>query len=143
MSAPIPPETTLLSWRRHALVESPERIALAALGYGAAFALWRWLQPGLLALFLPSVALTSALSEYLLPVEYRLTDRGAHASCGPFQKLYLSWDDVRRATHGGDGVHLSPLPRPSRLDRFRGVRLRYAAGNRDEVLGFVRARVRS
>lgn len=133
-------ETELLRWRYHRLRESPERIWLVALGYGVAFALWRWALPHPLALFLPLVALTSALAEYLFPVEYRLTDRGAYLSCGPFQKLYLSWSDVRRASFGSDGVYLSPLSRPSQLDRFRGIALRCEGASRDAVLQTVRAR---
>ena len=132
------PETTLLTWNHHRLREAPGRIGLAALGYGTAFLLWRWLLPHPLALFLPVVALTSALAEYLFPVEYRLTDRGAYQSCGPFQKLFLSWDDVKRASFGTDGVYLSPLSRPSRLDRFRGIALRCGDSSKEQVLQTVR-----
>ena len=142
MSAETGSERELLRWSRHRLRDAPERIWLVALGYGAAFALWRWVFPHPLALFLPVVALTSALAEYLFPVDYRLTDRGAYLSCGPFQKLFLAWEDVKRATCGTEGVYLSPLARPSRLDRFRGIALRFE-GNRDAVLAAVRERGKS
>ncbi|KAH0533846.1 hypothetical protein FGG08_007531 [Glutinoglossum americanum] len=72
---------------------------LAAAGYGLALAFWYWLFPHPLALFLPTIALTSALAEYLFPREFRLTEKGVYASCGPFQKLFLAWEDVKRASH--------------------------------------------
>jgi hypothetical protein len=133
-------EATLITWRRHGLVERPERIALAAAGYGVALALWRWVFPHPLALFLPTIALTSALAEYLFPRTFTLTERGAYASCGPFQKLFLAWDDVRRASFGPDGVFLSPLSQPSRLDSFRGIRLPCSGELQGEVLSHVRSR---
>lgn len=109
-----------------------------AAGFGLALALWRWLLPHPLALFLPCIALTSALAEYLFPRTFTLTEQGVHASCGPFQKLFLSWDDVKRATHGPDGVFLSPLSNASRLDAFRGVRLPCDGPLKEEVLALVR-----
>jgi hypothetical protein len=42
-------------------------------------------------------------------------------------RLFIAWPDVRRATRGADGIFLSPFSRPSRLDNFRGVRLRFGA----------------
>jgi hypothetical protein len=133
-------EGTLISWRKHALMERPQYAVLAAAGYGLAFAFWRWVFPHPLGLFLPTIALTSALAEYLFPREFKLTERGVYAACGPFQKLFLSWEDVKRATHGPDGVFLSPLTRPSRLDAFRGIRLPCDGDLKEDVLTYIRAR---
>ena len=133
-----PAETTLLSWKVHRLREEPSRLRLVALAYGAAVFLWWLLFPHPLALFLPLVSLTSALAEYLFPVSYRLTTRGAYASCG-FSHLFIAWADVRRATTGAEGVFLSPLARAgSRLEAFRGVRLRFAPDNAGAVTDGVR-----
>ena len=131
-------EETILSWRIHRLREEPHKIVFVTLGYGVALFFWRLVFPHPLALFLPVVALTSAMAEYLFPVEYRLTNRGAHARCGPAVRLYLAWSDVRRATPGREGVYLSSLKLPSRLDSFRGIRLRYAGGNDEQVKETVR-----
>jgi len=132
-------EVTILAWRVHRLREEPGRLPLVAVGYGVALGLWWLLFPHPLALFVPLVSLTSALGEYLFPVSYRLTDRGAHVANGPFVRLFLAWPDVRRATVGDDGVCLSPLARPdSPLAVFRGVRLRFAGGNAEAVTETVR-----
>jgi hypothetical protein len=76
--------------------------------------------------------LTAALGDYWFPVTYRLTPEGAHAD-GLFSRLYLAWPDVKRATHGSDGIFLSPLPRPSHLDAFRGIRLPYGDQNAESL----------
>lgn len=80
------------------------------------------------------------MAEYLFPREFRLTEQGVHASCGPFQKLFLAWEDVKRATHGPDGVFVSPLSRPSRLDRFRGITLPCDGSLKSEVLDYIRSK---
>jgi hypothetical protein len=125
---------TVLSWRIHRLTEDPRRLPVIAAAYAAAFTLWRLVFPHPLALLLPAVSLTCALAEYLFPVTYRLTTHGAHADCGP-ARLFIAWDDVKRATAGRDGVYLSPFARrvPS-LESFRGVRLRFAPGQDREVV---------
>lgn len=132
------PETTVLSWKVHRLREEPHRLGVVAAAYGIAFALWWLLFPHPLALFLPAVSLTSALAEYLFPASYRLTTRGAHVANG-FARLFLDWRDVRRATVGAEGIHLSPLARAdSPLAPFRGVRLRFSENNAEAVTEAVR-----
>lgn len=126
------PDAVRLSWRVHRLRESPQGVPLVAGAYALALGSWWLAFPHPVTLLLPTVALTGALAEYLFPVTYRLTARGAHADCG-LSRLLLEWKDVRRATHGTDGVYLSPLARPSRLDSFRGVRLRYLPGDADHA----------
>jgi len=131
-------EVTLLTWRILRVAGHPARLAAVLVGYAAAIALWWLLLPYPAALFVPVVALTGALREFLFPTTYRLTTKGAYVFNGPAQ-LFLAWQDVRRATFGADGVFLSPLPRPSRLDSFRGVRLDFADGNNEAVLAAVRS----
>ncbi len=126
-------ETTLVAWRTHRLREDPRHLRLIAAAYAAAIALWWLLFPHPLALFLPLVSLTSALAEYLFPISYRLTSRGAYAANG-VTRLFISWSEVKRATAGSEGIYLSPLAQAgSRLEAFRGVRLRFADGNEEMV----------
>ena len=126
-------ETTLLAWRTHRLREDPRHLRVVAAAYAAAIALWWLLFPHPIALFLPLVSLTSALAEYLFPISYRLTTRGAYAANG-VTRLFISWPEVKRATAGSEGIYLSPLARAgSRLEAFRGVRLRFTDGNEEAV----------
>lgn len=137
------PESTVLEWRVHRLRDEPRGIVFVTAGYALAFFFWRLVFPHPLALFLPVVALTSAMAEYLFPIRYRLTTRGAYADCGPLQRLHLAWSDVRRATRGAEGIYLSSLRLPSRLDAFRGIRIRFHDGNEAQVLETVRTLWRS
>lgn len=130
-------ETTLLAWRRHRLRENPRLLPLVTLAYGVGLLFWLHLFPHPLTLILPLGALTSSMAEYLFPVSYRLTSKGAYASCF-LSPLFLAWPEVKRARYGDDGVFLSPLLCPSRLDNFRGVRLCFADGNDEIVLETVR-----
>lgn len=127
-------EEVILAWRIHRLRDEPQKIGLVALGYGIAFAFWWLAFPYPLGLFLPVVALTGAMAEYLFPVDYKLTNQRAYCSCGPAIKLELAWSDIRRATVGKDGIYLSTLKIPSRLDSFRGIRLRFSKDNANEAL---------
>ncbi|WP_395141470.1 hypothetical protein, partial [Armatimonas sp.] len=64
-------EEVILAWRIHRLRDEPQKIGLVALGYGLAFAFWRLAFPYPLGLFLPMIALTGAMAEYLFPVDYK------------------------------------------------------------------------
>lgn len=131
-------ETTLLTWRIHPLRDAPAHVLpCIGAGYVTALLLWWVLLPAPAALLLPLVALTLGLSDFLFPTTYRLTTRGIYVHCAA-SRLFLAWSDVRRARYGADGLFLSPLVRPSRLDDFRGIRLRFADGNETQVLEVAR-----
>jgi hypothetical protein len=130
-------EATLLRWRVHRLRESPRGALLVLAGTAGVLLAGNLLSLHPITLLVGMAALMVSLSDYLLPVTYRLTEKGAHADVG-LNRLFIAWKDVKRATHGNEGIFLSPFPQPSRRDGFRGVRLRYGMDNRDAVLENVR-----
>jgi hypothetical protein len=132
-----PAETVAFAWRVHRLREEPGRAPVVAGAYAVAGGFGWLIFAHPLPVLLILVALTGALAEYLFPISYRLTDRGAHSGCG-LSQLFIAWADVRQATHGADGVYLSPFAGPHPLDSFRGVRLRYGATDPATVLETVR-----
>ncbi|MDX1934342.1 MAG: hypothetical protein SFU56_17200 [Capsulimonadales bacterium] len=141
-SGPLPPvrptgETVYLAWEIHRLQEDPHPIPLVAVAIAGAVSVWWLVLPHPVLLPVPVLCLLAALSDYLLPIRFRLTDLGAHADCG-LSRWFIAWTDVRRATKGRDGLYLSPFAAPSRLEAFRGVRLRFA-DNADEVTELVRS----
>jgi len=76
---------------------------------------------------------------YFLPTWYELDADGvAVRFLG--RTRWVAWTEVRRTQVHGEGVQLSPFERPSRLESFRGTFLRFA-GNRDEVVSFVKGQV--
>ncbi|MBL8067994.1 MAG: hypothetical protein JNM28_06070 [Armatimonadetes bacterium] len=100
-------------------------VTLAAGVFGFAFL-------GMWGLLISLAAVFVSTAEYWLPIRFRLDEAGAESKIGLSTNL-LRWGDLKRLIHTADGVRLSPLPSPSRLDEFRGVYLRFA-GNREEVL---------
>lgn len=133
-------DASVLEWRTHLLVEQPGRLA-ALLGSAlfcttVAWLLFHNLLFSLAALFM----LASATSEYFFPVAYRLTDRCAACRYGA-NRFELEWSKVKRVLLYADGIRLSPLAFPSRLDAYRGVYLHFAPdgqqGDRESVLSAI------
>lgn len=81
-------------------------------------------------------AILLSCHEVFFPLHYRLDAQCARVRCG-WSVSAIEWTNVRRVIELADGVRLSPLAKPSRLDAFRGLFLRYA-GNREAVLAKIR-----
>jgi hypothetical protein len=115
----------LLEWTVHLLQRDPRRAwGIAATAFLAASGGVIFFQSAVFAAAGGLLILSSA-AEFLLPIRYRLTSRGAACSYG-LTRYEISWRDVRRLIPTADGVKLSPLFLASRLDAFRGVLLRFA-----------------
>ncbi|MCX8053363.1 MAG: hypothetical protein N3B12_06110 [Armatimonadetes bacterium] len=84
-----------------------------------------------------AIALVGSLAEFLFPVTYEITSDSAVCRT-LFKQTEISWHNVRRYYLDNSGIKLSPLDRPSRLEAFRGVYLRFA-GNDRQVIEAVRA----
>lgn len=83
------------------------------------------------------VAIIASTAEYFFPLKYRLDENGASVRLG-ISPTIIRWDEVKRLIPLPDGIRLSPLEKPSRLDNFRGVYLRFS-GNEEAVLAKIRA----
>lgn len=130
----------LLAWRVHLLRREPHRLpGLLCVFFIAAVCVWLLFErplPVLAAILL----LIGATGEFIFPVTYRITHEGVYANT-PTGRLALRWKETRRCLRHSNGVTLSPLPAPSRLDAFRGVTLRFAPegelGDRQSVLAAI------
>ena len=129
-----------LCWKVHLLRSQPARLpGIIAVGGVGAVCVWlmfgAWL-PAVAALLL----LAGSVSEYLLPITYRLTPQGITQE-SLTSRLVLSWKDARRCRLGKRGILILSLAAPSRLDAFRGVLLRFAPdhqpGDRSSVLALL------
>jgi hypothetical protein len=124
-----------LEWRvRLGSAHPQKRLVVGAIALGAGFIGLQMGGPLLGLVGLLAVLVSTA--ELFLPLSYRLDAEGARVKCG-ISVTAISWPDVKRLVDMPDGVRLSPLPRPSRLDEFRGVYLRFA-NNAAEVSGKIR-----
>lgn len=134
-------ETDHLVWNIHLLRQQPQRlpVVLGASLFAASVA-WM-LFHNLFFSFAAVLMILSAAAEYLFPCQYRLTDHAARCRYGA-NRFEIEWKKVKRVLLYRDGVRLSPLPSPSRLDNFRGVFLRFAQegqpGDRESVLQAVK-----
>ncbi|MEP0764954.1 MAG: hypothetical protein HRF45_00220 [Fimbriimonadia bacterium] len=120
----MPEEPPVLEWTVSLSSQQPEKVA--AVLVAAAFAgLVGFFVAGSVALAVvgPAVVL-GATSEFLLPVRYRIAEDGASARWG-INVTHIAWKDVKRARADAHGVKLLPLEKPSRLEAFRGVYLRF------------------
>jgi len=112
----------VVTWSVHLARRQPWRaaVALIVICASAAIAYVIWLHP--LAAAAAGFLVLSAAAEFLLPVSYRIGPEGV--SCRNFLSLgHLKWADVKRCYRDADGVKLSPLARPSRLEAYRGIYL--------------------
>jgi len=121
-----------LAWSVDATAHRPGAkyvIALVAVG-AFFFGLYRMQSP--LAGILGAVIVLGSSIEAFFPVKYRLDDTGASRKVG-FAETAMLWEDVKRVEVSERAVRLSPLEKPTRLDAFRGVSLRFSS-NREAVL---------
>jgi len=130
-----------LEWVSFPMRERPKAtVALVAIMLVSSFAasvmmgnIW-WGIIGLALLFL-------SMWNFFLPVEFVMDSTGVRKK-SPFGTEVKKWEEVRSIVPDANGVLLSPFKEPTRLAKFRGLSVQYS-GNREEVLEFIRARIRS
>jgi len=130
-----------LEWVSFPMRERPKAtVALVVIMLVSSFAasvmmenVW-WGVIGLALLFL-------SMWNYFLPVQFVMDSKGVRKR-SPFGTEVRKWEEVRSIVPDANGVLLSPFKEPTRLAKFRGLSVQYS-GNREEVLEFIRARIRS
>ncbi|OPX29293.1 MAG: hypothetical protein B1H09_06535 [Gemmatimonadaceae bacterium 4484_173] len=130
-----------LEWVSFPMRERPKAtVALVAIMLVSSFAasvmmgnIW-WGIIGLALLFL-------SMWNFFLPVEFIMDSAGVRKK-SPFGTEVKKWEEVRSIIPDANGVLLSPFKEPTRLAKFRGLSVQYS-GNREEVLEFIRARIKS
>lgn len=138
-NAAIGDEEEVLRWQVHLAKDQPRKLAgviAIVASVGALSYVWFG---SIIPVLVMAFAVAGALSDFLLPVTYRLTSTHASASTLVGKQL-IAWNDVRTVYLDDSGAKLSPLPGPSRLEAYRGVYLRFG-DRREEVLDTV-ARLR-
>ncbi|HLV78774.1 MAG TPA: hypothetical protein VKT32_00795 [Chthonomonadaceae bacterium] len=101
-----------------------------------------WMMFGALLPVLAAVLLLlGAAGEYLFPISYQITAEGVFANTFAGRNA-LPWKEARRCWRERGGLVVSPLAKPSRLDAFRGVQVRFASdgepGDSASVLEVIR-----
>ncbi len=83
--------------------------------------------------------LTGSLAAFYFPTRYKLTEREIVVK-STIQTNKRKWSQYRSCYPDKNGVLLSPFLRPSRLENFRGLYIRFW-NNRDEVMAFVKKQI--
>ena len=85
------------------------------------------------------IILYASLAAFYFPTRYRL-DSEKIAVKTMTQTLHKNWSQYRSYYPDKNGVLLSPFVRPSRLENFRGLYIRFG-DNREEVTSFIKKRM--
>jgi hypothetical protein len=135
LESPTPPPGEPLEWEMRLWHGNEKKRWVALVLIIAAGFLGTWLINWVVGL-LGTLVLLGSMSEILFPIRYRLDSEKCRAQCG-LSVSELHWEDAKRLINEPEGVRISPLAKPSRLDATRGVYLRFS-GNGESVLGKIR-----
>ena len=126
-------------WKVHPLRENWTRSTLLLLFLLFLFSGIYWLFQSVIVALLSEIVVTSSLYRYFVPFRYELHERQLVVTA-PLYRLTKPWDSFRSFYIDKNGVLLSPFAKPSRLENFRGVYVRFGP-NRSEVLDFIQSKI--
>lgn len=132
---PIPQQT----WRVHPLRENWTRSTLLLLFLLLLFSGIYWLFQSVFVTLLSAIFVTGSLYRYFVPFRYEFYEHELVVSA-PFYRLTKPWSDFRSFYVDSNGVLLSPFAKPSRLENFRGIYVRFGA-NRSGVVDFIKNKI--
>ena len=134
------PARILFSWRSHPARQGGRRLAIA-LGALVLIPVGLFLLYGPFFGALALVILGISLFPYFLPTDYVLYAGGLESV---FLRVHrrFTWRQFRSYYPDKNGVLLSPFTRPSRLENFRGIYLRFD-GRSAEVLAIISQHIAS
>ncbi len=131
---------TTLSWTVHPIVENWRKsllfgLFLALLLFGIYFGF-----QSIYVALISGIVLLGSLYKYFLPFHHRCeADRLIITSC--CYRLERSWETFRSFYVDANGVLLSPFARPTRLENFRGVYVRFGKHTPEEVVDFITSKI--
>jgi len=130
----------ILRWRSHPFKRS---IKTSILVIGFLILCWFFVYlstQSTLFLVISVVILLGSLSSFFLPTEYELSNDKIKVRFF-FSEKEKDWDFYQSYYADKNGVLLSPFEKPSRLENFRGMYLRFEK-NKDEVVDFVKSKMK-
>ncbi len=127
------------TWRVHPLRANWRRSTLLLHFLLLLFLGIYWLFQSVFVTLLSVIFVTGSLYRYFVPFRYELHEHQLIVMA-PFYRLTKSWSDFRSFYVDNNGVLLSPFAKPSRLENFRGVYVRFDA-NQSEVVNFIKNKI--
>lgn len=132
-----PNENDSLEWSSFLAAENKTRMLLVTLFLLGLFAII-YVSFGSLWFIVSMLLLGGSVAPYFAPTRYKMTEEEVEA----FQFFHTTrktWESFRSYYEDKRGVLLSPFDRPSRLENYRGLYLRFG-DKRDEVMEYVKQR---
>ena len=133
---------TTLSWTVHPLVENRRKSVLLVLFLALLLFGIYWGFQSVSVALLSAIFLLGSLYKYFLPFHHQCeADKLIITSC--CYRLERSWETFRSFYVDANGVLLSPFVRPTRLENFRGVYVRFGKHTPEKVIDFITSKVQS
>ncbi len=133
------PDETLLTWSTLPARERPLVAGLVAVFVLIlAFLVYTWTASWFFVA-LTFLVLWGSLSQFFVRTKFTFTERKVRVQY-IVNKVEKEWSQYRSFYVDKNGVLLSPFLRPSRLENFRGLYVRFA-DNRDEVLNVIKQKI--
>jgi hypothetical protein len=128
-----------LKWSTHPIKRSTKVSVLVILSLFMVWSLVYLTTFSLLLTILSVVIMLGSLSSFFLPTYYELDGKKIKVKFF-FNTKEKEWSMFRSFYVDKNGVLLSPFERPSRLENFRGLYVRFNQ-NKEEVVDFVRTKI--
>ena len=130
----------MLSWTVHPLVENWRKSILLGAFLTLLFIGIYWGFQSIYIALLSAIFLLGSLYKYFLPFHHHCeADKLIITSC--CYRLERPWDTFRSFYVDGNGVLLSPFARPTRLENFRGVYVRFGQHSPEKVIDFITRKI--
>ena len=132
-------EDTTLTWSSHPVTRKTAISILVVLFLLAVWLVVYVTTSSLLLTGLAVIIMLGSMSSFFLPTRYEL-DQDKVRIRFLFTNRQREWSAFRSFYVDKNGVLLSPFAKPSRLENFRGVYVRFSR-NKDQVVDFVRSKI--
>lgn len=99
-----------------------------------------WLTASRFFTIIGAVVLLASMRSFYFPTTYQLYEDKVKVT-HTVSSISKNWSLYRSVFPERNGVFISTFTRPSRLENFRGLFLRYGDGDRDKILEIVQSKV--
>lgn len=132
--------TPALSWTVHPVVENPKKSVLLLLFLTIVLSIIYVSFKSIVLLFLSACLLIGPLYKYFLPYNYQCElDILTVSTC--CSNTNRSWDTFRSSYVDKSGILLSPFSKPTRLENFRGIYVRFGKHPPEDIVNYIQTRI--
>lgn len=129
-----------LSWKVHSFVENRTKSVLLLLFLITILSIIYLSFESIVYLFLSACILIGPLYKYFLPYNYHCrSDRLTISTC--CSNTEHLWSTFRSSYTDKNGILLSPFSKPTRLENFRGIYVRFGKHPPEEIVNYIQTRI--